>query len=201
MQTIFIRHGESTGNAGIPCNDLALLELPPTGYRQAEQVAAGWLHTPDLIVTSPYLRTKQTALPTLQRFPSVPFEVWPIQEFIYLEPSRWNGTLSKDRKPYIDAYWSAADPAYCDGPNAESFTTLLDRARQTLRRLEAQSTDSRVFVFSHGQFIHAVRMLILYPAQSDAERMRLFWRKDGLPSVLNSEVVETEWNAKGWKMR
>jgi 2,3-bisphosphoglycerate-dependent phosphoglycerate mutase len=27
MRATFIRHGESTGNAGIPCNDLALLEL------------------------------------------------------------------------------------------------------------------------------------------------------------------------------
>jgi broad specificity phosphatase PhoE len=201
VYAIFIRHGESTGNAGIPHNDLALLELTETGQRQAEEVAAGWFHAPDLIVTSPYLRTKQTARPTLARFPSVPVEVWPIQEFTYLEPSRWNGTLSRDRKPYIDAYWTTADPAYCDGPGAESFSTLLDRARLALRQLESQPKSNRIFVFSHGQFIHAVRMMILYPDSTDAERMRLFWRKDGLPSVQNCELIEAEWSDNIWTLR
>ncbi len=200
MRVIFIRHGESTGNAGIPCKDLALLELTETGQHQSEAVAVGWPHAPDLIVTSPYLRTRRTAQPTQDRFPSVPVEVWPIHEFTYLEPSRWNGTLSKDRKPYIDAYWSAADPAYCDGPGAESFTALLDRARFTLRQLEAQPITSRVLVFSHGQFIHAVRMLILYPNSTGAERMRLFRRKDGLPSVQNCELVKAEWNGLDWML-
>ena len=36
-----------------------------------------------------YLRTQQTAQPTIERFPEVPVAVWPIQEFTYLEPSRW----------------------------------------------------------------------------------------------------------------
>ncbi len=31
MRAIFIRHRQSTGNAGIPCNDLALLELTELG--------------------------------------------------------------------------------------------------------------------------------------------------------------------------
>ena len=103
MRAIFIRHGESTGNAGIPCNDLALKDL---GWRQASEVAASWTETPDLIVTSPYLRTQQTAAPTIERFPEVPLEVWPIQEFTYLQPSRWNGTLSSERMQFIERYWA-----------------------------------------------------------------------------------------------
>jgi hypothetical protein len=83
MQAIFIRHGQSTGNAGIPCHDLALLELTELGHKQAREVAASWTETPSLIVTSPYLRTHQTAAPTIERFPNVPVEVWPIQEFTY----------------------------------------------------------------------------------------------------------------------
>lgn len=57
MRTVFIRHGQSTGNAGIPCHDLALLELTELGWRQSREVAERWIDTPDLIVTSPYLRT------------------------------------------------------------------------------------------------------------------------------------------------
>ncbi len=54
MRAIFIRHGQSTGNAGIPCHDLAQLELTELGWRQSREVAASWTETPDLIVTSPY---------------------------------------------------------------------------------------------------------------------------------------------------
>lgn len=112
MRAIFIRHGQSTGNAGIPCHDLALLELTELGWRQSREAAASWTETPDLIVTSPYLRTQQTAAATIERFPNVPVEVWPIQEFTYLQPSRWNGTLSSERMPHIERYWAAADPEF-----------------------------------------------------------------------------------------
>jgi hypothetical protein len=37
-------------------------------------------------VTSPHLRTQQTTAPTIERFPDVPVEVWPIEEFTYLQP-------------------------------------------------------------------------------------------------------------------
>jgi len=57
MCAIFIRHEQSTGNAGIPCHDLTLLELTELGLQQIREVAASWTETPDLIVTSPYLRT------------------------------------------------------------------------------------------------------------------------------------------------
>jgi broad specificity phosphatase PhoE len=93
MKAIFIRHGQSTGNAGVPCTDLATIELTEKGWNQARQVAMEWTEKPSLIVTSPFLRTQQTAAPTIERFPDVPVQVWPIEEFTYLQPSRWNGTL------------------------------------------------------------------------------------------------------------
>jgi broad specificity phosphatase PhoE len=200
MRATFIRHGESTGNAGIPCNDLTLLELTEKGWRQAREVAADWTAAPDLIVTSPYLRTQQTAQPTIERFPQVPVVVWPIQEFTYLEPSRWNGTLSAARRPHIDAYWSAADPEFCDGPGAESFATLLCRAEDALGRLADLPTDSQVLVFSHGQFIHAVRMVVLHSGATDKQRMLHFWRADGMPAVENAELVELHCLDAGWQL-
>jgi len=101
MKATFIRHGQSTGNAGLPSNDLALIELTDLGHEQARDVADGWAEAPVLIVISPYLRTQQTAAPTIARFPGVPVEVWPIEEFTYLQPSRWNGTRSVKRMPSI----------------------------------------------------------------------------------------------------
>lgn len=42
MRAIFIRHGESTGNAGVPCHDFAAIELTELGHEQAHAVAASW---------------------------------------------------------------------------------------------------------------------------------------------------------------
>lgn len=41
---------------------------------------------------------------TIQRFPDVPVEGRPIEEFTYLQPSRWNGTRSTERMPHLERY-------------------------------------------------------------------------------------------------
>jgi probable phosphoglycerate mutase len=189
MQSIFIRHGQSTGNAGLPCNDLSQIELTKLGWEQAKSVAEAWNETPSLIITSPYKRTQQTACPTIDRFPGVPVEIWPIQEFTYLQPSRWNGTRSTERLPYIERYWQEADPAYCDGEGAESFRSLLGRADSALERLHEQPDDALVYVFSHGQFIQAVRALVTGVGLSERGKMRAFWRKGERDAVRNGEMV------------
>src|SRR3546814_8717712 len=84
-----------------------------------------------------YTRTRQTAAPTIARFPGVPVEVWPIEEFTYLQPARWNGTRRAERMPHLERYWREADPDYCDGEGAESFSTLLRRCEAALTRLAA----------------------------------------------------------------
>ncbi|MGJ3650040.1 phosphoglycerate mutase family protein (plasmid) [Sphingomonas sp. GlSt437] len=133
MRAIFIRHGESTGNAGVPCHDLATIELTERGQEQARHVAASWAEAPSLIVTSPYTRTRQTAAPTIARFPAVPVETWPIEEFTYLQPARWNGTASAERMPHLERYWSAADP---DGSVAK-----IVKLEHAWRRLDGRNDD------------------------------------------------------------
>ena len=198
MRVVFIRHGQSTGNAGLPSSDLATIELTDLGWQQARAVAAGWAEAPTLLVTSPYLRTQQTAAPTIERFPSVPLEVWPVEEFTYLQPARWNGTRSAERAPHLVRYWGQADPAYCDGAGAESFGTLLRRAEAALRRLAALPTDSLVFVFSHGQFIQAVRAVVSEAALDDRGKMLNFWRQGEPPAISNAERVAFRLEAGQW---
>ncbi len=199
MKAIFIRHGQSTGNAGIPCHDLATIELTEKGRDQARRVAADWTEAPSLIVTSPFLRTQQTAAPTIERFPNVPVEVWPIEEFTYLQPSRWNGTLAADRAPHLVRYWGEANPAYCDGEGAESFGTLLRRAEAALERLAALPSPGPVYVFSHGQFIQAVRAVVTECELDDRGKMLRFWRKGEPPAIGNAQLVQFSWANAEWK--
>ncbi len=200
MRAIFIRHGQSTGNAGIPCHDLALLELTELGWQQAKKIAFAWTERPNLIVTSPYLRAQQTATPTIESFQNVPVEVWPIQEFTYLQPSRWNGTLSEERMPHILRYWDRANPNYCDGDGAESFGMLLRRAERALERLQALSEDTLVYAFSHGQFIQAIRSVIMDKELTDQEKMQQFWRKGEPPAIRNCQLVSLEYQAGNWQV-
>jgi broad specificity phosphatase PhoE len=198
MRAVFIRHGHSTANAGVPSDDLALIELTELGRRQAADIAAAWTECPSLIVTSPYVRTRQTAEPTIKRFQGVPVEIWPIQEFTYLEPSRWNGTLKADRLPHIVRYWEQADPGYCDGAGAESFAMLLRRAAVALERLQKLPEGDLVYAFSHGQFIQAVRSLVTESELSDRENMRRFWTNGEPPVIDNGQLVWLEFGAARW---
>lgn len=198
MRAIFIRHGESTGNAGAPCHDLATIQLTERGHEQALQVASSWTEAPALIVTSPYTRTRQTAAPTMARFPSVPVEVWPIEEFTYLQPGRWNGTRSAERMPHLERYWSEADPDYCDGEGAKSFSTLLRRCEAALTRLAAMPAGSLVYVFGHGQFIQAARAIIANVDLDDQAKMRGFWLKGEPPAISNAQRVGFIWQGGCW---
>jgi broad specificity phosphatase PhoE len=171
-----------------PSSDEHKMELC-VSYLSAMARAPAWTEVPTLIVVSRFLRTQQTAQPTCDRFPSVPVEEWDIEEFTYLEPSRWNGSIYCDRLTSIEAYWKAADPNYCDGPGAESFATLLRRAEVALERLRALIGHPTVFLFSHGQFMQAVKTTVVYPQASDQEKMRLFLRNDLRPAFQNCELL------------
>jgi broad specificity phosphatase PhoE len=189
MKIVFVRHGESTGNAGIPTHDLSMLELTERGTAQAHEIASGWTNVPDLIATSPYLRTKLTAAPSISRFPNAAVEILPMEEFTYLEPSRWNGTSRASRLPHIEAFWSTADPTYRDGPGAESFDTLLSRVRSTFDRLATMRQGSLVYAFSHGQFMQAARMRLMLPTWSSKELMRRFWAFDKENPIPNGGSI------------
>jgi probable phosphoglycerate mutase len=198
MRVIFVRHGESTGNVGIPSFNLSQMSLTERGRAQADDVAASWQTAPTLIATSPYLRALQTAYPTEQRYPTAPVEVLPMEEFTYLEPSRWNGTTREQRLPIIEAYWDRGDPSFCDGPGAENFEHLLGRVDRTLARLSSLPPDALVYAFSHGQFIQAMRMLLLHPQWSAKEKMANFWAFNTQHPVLNVDKVEVRYANGVW---
>lgn len=154
-----IRHAQSTANAGLATTAPATIALTDEGQRQARTLAASIASTPDLIVSSAFERAMATALPTAQRFPQVPCEQWPVEEFTYLSPDRFAATTQAERKPYADCYWDQADAAMTDGPGAESFDHLLGRAATMLDQLAKHDAED-ILVFSHGQFIRAVAWLI-----------------------------------------
>jgi broad specificity phosphatase PhoE len=166
--------------------------LTELGLAQAKALTESFDCTPTLFLHSPFLRTRQTAEPTLQRFPDVPVEEWPIHEFTYLEPTRHNGTSETQQMPHILKYWENPDPSYLDGPGAETFTQFLDRARSAIQRLAQMPPGGCVVVFTHGFMMQAIRLLLLFPDTTDAELMRNFRRFHSNHFIENTEVLEFE---------
>lgn len=182
MTDVFlIRHAESTANAGAITHDPSSAPLTDKGWQQAREVAEQFTREPQLIVSSPFIRAKQTATPTMTRFYKSEHEIWPIQEFTYLAPTTCVGTTVEQRKSRVQAYWQQNDPSYIDGDDAESFSMMLLRVRTMLERLAEQS--GLVAVFSHGQIIRAAQLILASPTASDQEIMRAFPKAAPIPNA------------------
>lgn len=179
-----IRHGQSTANAGAVTDNPSSIPLTELGWQQARQVADKLEYCPDLIVSSPFIRTTQTAAPTRSRFYSTKHEIWPIQEFTYLDPASCVGTTVEQRKGRVRTYWQQNDPDYIDGAGAESFSMMLIRVRTMLERLADES--GLVVVFGHGPIMRATQLQLLQaqPQASDDELMRQFHNAPPIPNAF-----------------
>lgn len=183
------RHAESLANAGGKTLDPEGIPLTENGHRQARDLAWGLAEAPHRLVTSPFRRAIETGQPIDARYPAALNEIWPIQEFTYLEPASCVGTNWADRKPRIDAFWAKLDPAHIDGPGAESFSHLLQRARAFLEDITERADDLTI-VFSHGQFMQAAKLVALRPAESDLTLMSLFIDRQLRRPFANCERME-----------
>src|SRR3546814_20335229 len=115
MRAIFILHGQSTGNAGVPCDDLGAIELTELVQEQAREVAASWTQAPALIVTSPYTRTRPSASPTIAPLHGRPVEVRPFAVLTYIQPERWNGQRKHEWMTNIALDSHGAEPCSFHG--------------------------------------------------------------------------------------
>jgi len=170
----FIRHAQSESNAGLPTEHPATIRLTEKGLEQARLTSQIFQEAPDLIVTTPYIRTLASASSLIERFPGTRQVEWPAQEFTYLDPINWKGTTIDERGAAAHAYWQRNDPLYRDSGGAESFVDLMQRIDQ-VRQLIMQQDASQVVIYSHGLFIRSFWWRMCMPCQPvDAETMRNF---------------------------
>lgn len=167
-----VRHAQSISNAGLPTGRPAESGLTELGRKQAGAVAGAVEHTPDRIVVSSFVRTRQTAEPLMEKYPGVPVEVWPVQEFTYLDSSHYMETTSAYRRPLVETYWERCQPESVDG-DGESFASAMRRADDFIQRLA--SCRGFCVVFSHGKFLRlAAWMLLTGEREPSCKAMRRF---------------------------
>ena len=172
MEIWWIRHGESNSNAGERTETGRTAVLSERGWAEARTLPRAFAQAPDLIVTSPMIRTKQTAQPLLECFPQVPQAEWAVQEFCELADARRFNTTGPERKPMVDAYWHRLDPDYHDGQGAESFKGLITRVDAAIEQMRQLGSGLTV-VFCHGLFMRA-----------------LLWRMFSQPTPLDSSAMK-----------
>ena len=153
MRDVFlIRHAESRANIGEATSTPREIPLSEKGLAQADDLVNVITDRPDLIVLSPYVRSRQTAEPFLELYPDVEQVTLLIQEFTYLSVSKCRGTSYEQRKPLVAQYWQNADPGYSDGDQAESFAEFIGRCADFERQMREKEYEL-AFVFTHEQFI------------------------------------------------
>lgn len=184
-----IRHGESTANAGLTTGNTADIHLTGKGWKQAKKISLLFEQEPSLIIVSPYLRTQQTAAPTIARFSNVPRQVWHIQEFNYLAPSTCKSATTTELKKRVIAYWDACNPDYIDGEGAESFSQMLWRV-QVMFNCLSQLKSGFVAIFTHGLFMQAAYLLSTEHFNDSANLMRRFLELTRCHPIANTEILK-----------
>lgn len=188
----FFRHGESASNADKSYITQNHRDIPLTvvGQAQADKIPGLFNETPGLIVVSPFIRTKQTAQKTIENFPLVPVEEWPVHEFTFLSPVTFNNTNAATRRPYVKAYWKSCDPHYRDGVGAETFMELIERVKQAREQIE-RSGHSFITIFSHGLFIEVFWWFHeKAPRKIERQEMKDFYSFMKCHRVGNTDKVE-----------
>ena len=113
-----------------------------------------------MFVISPYIRTSQTAQPTLEKFPSVPVENWPIYEYTYLNAEQYANTTKQQRGIPSLKYFMKLDSDLNLGTGAESYNEFIQRVDNCLDKIK-ELDQKFIILFGHGWFIKATLWRLL----------------------------------------
>ena len=171
----FIRHAESESNIGLPSISPATINITEKGREQAKHIAEHLNQEPDLFIASPYIRTTQTGKTTFDKYPEVPVEIWPIQEYTYLPPEYYHQKTLTQRYPHSRKYFRKGEPDYIVGEGSESFNQFRLRVQETTSRLINNSTNFTI-LFGHGWFMRALLWDQLMSKPNKSERKHFLWK-------------------------
>lgn len=147
----FIRHGESTSNAGGLSVESNKVPLTAKGNRQAGFLAGHVNFEAGRVLVSEYKRARETAAPYCARHQLTP-DVEPLlNEFETLSFELIEGLYGAQRRPLVEAYWDEAAPEKIAGLAAESFLTFSGRVK-SFRDNIMPNLPRRCVCFGHGMW-------------------------------------------------
>ena len=192
----FVRHGQSSSNAGALSVPHAEVPLTATGHAQAAAIAPLLPAAPALVLTSPYVRAQQTAAPYCARCGAAAQPVALLHEFDAIAFHLIAGMDGDARRPVTAAFWAKSDPLHRTGADKESFVQFACRVRAFVHHLLPALPHGTV-AFGHGTWIAMLIWLLLGfdPLQEHGmRRFRSF--QQGLP-MPNASIWHIQGNGSG----
>lgn len=184
-EVYWIRHAQSTANAGGRTDSTQAIVLSPAGEEQAREFARHWSIRPGMIVVSAYVRTHQTAIHIKRKFEGVPVEEWPVHEFTYLSRAMGSGTTAAERMKLAVPYWEAMDPFANLGEGSESYAEFHTRIAAAISRAAAFRGVGPLMIFCHNRVLCQLIQVITNPPHDVHEGMR---RMHGMCTVGKFEI-------------
>ena len=141
---LLVRHGQSVTNAGGRAADQVSNPLTELGRAQSREFAERFDCKPTLFVASPFLRAQQTSEPLRQRFPDVPVEEWPIQEFSFLNPALIRARVRRTANPTSSPTGSGKIPhtSTAPRPSRSLVSRSCPRSNPSTRQPETRAAAS-----------------------------------------------------------
>lgn len=200
MKTItFVRHGESTANAGGITMAQAEIPLSELGTQQAKALTPLLAAKPALILTSGYLRTQQTSKPYCERVGMVAKVNTLLNEFSAIDPALIAGMDGAQRKPFMIEYWREPSMTKRMGSDADTFAEFVQRVTTFAQGINALP-DGTV-IFGHGIWIGLLVWQALGFSCSDDVGMKAFRRFQlGLP-MPNCAVYRLISDGSAWRVQ
>ena len=194
----FVRHAESTANAGGLSVQHALIPLSETGILQAQDLASTLNVRPGLVLSSEFIRTQQTAQPFCE-IHQCEFKVEPLlNEFSALSRELIIGMMGNERRPFADAYWAEADVSKRMGVEAETFLEFNNRVAVFLNKMEALPNNT--VVFGHGIWFGLLVWLSMGFNAKDSTQMKAFRRFQLALPLSNCVIYKVTHSNYGWKV-
>ncbi len=157
---VLVRHGRTAANAEGRLQGRLDLVLDQVGAEQVRRMAAA-VGTPDVLVTSPLLRARQTA----DAF-GAPYDI--DDRWAEVSYGEWEGKPLADVPPEAWAEWRA--DAHYAPPGGESLTEVSSRVCAALDDLADRARDELVVVVSH---VSPIKAAVAWALDVD---VRIAWR-------------------------
>lgn len=201
MKTItFIRHGESTANAGGITMAQEDIPLSALGEQQAQAIALLLPNDPALILTSAFLRTQLTAKPYCSRTGLAAKANPLLNEFSAIDPALIVGMNGTQRKPFMDEFWRIPSLHKRMGNQADTFNEFALRVMAFAKSMD--SLPDNTVVFSHGIWMGLLAWWAIGFECCNDEDMKSFRRfQIGLP-MPNCAVYQVIHHGTGaWQIQ
>lgn len=155
-----IRHAESEANVGIPQKYVHNIVITENGRQQASDLAES-LERPDRIIVSKFIRTIETAEPTINKFPDSEVHLW--METHEFEPLAVIKDMAlEDQRAKYDEYWLSLDSDYKISKEVESFKEFTDRM-MVLRKKISSLPEGLHYIFTHGYVLRMFMLMMSNP--------------------------------------